>query len=405
MIIIFQLLFFYFSQADIYGEFILINEIGSFIPPKKSFFSPLSRKRNLIFLENQNRIILYSEGIFKPMIFDIQGNYLGYLETSFYYAQKTKYKKREMIAIPFGNILEFYTLKNKNLSSYHRLSVNEYIESFDFLEKEGDSFFIILSGSDKGENKIKIYNHKFKLISERLIKGKFFINNLYDTLILGIGKDFRRIVLLDINLRTLWEFDLKDLLITDYAVMDSFLVLATGDKEQEKGVIYFLSLKNGEIFETFPYNSFYSSDFKSVKIADIDNDTEKEIVISSGGKKGEVFIFKKAKERLVLKKKRVFKSLIPLANIVDVLILEIGDFVYDKKENKELLLLVTYEQKANSPLPNNFYFGQILLLDNRLKDIAELDLNFPIKDYLIINKKNKKETILVLLNDKLRFYE
>ncbi|MCS7249655.1 MAG: hypothetical protein N2323_00570 [candidate division WOR-3 bacterium] len=405
MVIIFQLLFFYFSQADLYGEFILINEIGSFIPPKTSFFSLLSRKRSLLFLENQNRIILYSEGIFKPLIFDIEGNYLGYLETSFYHAQKIRHKKKEIIVIPFGNVLEFYTLKNRTLSLHQRLLINEYIESFNFLVKDEDSFFIILSCSNKGEGNIKIYNHKFKLIAEKLIKGKFFINNLFDTLILGIEKNFRKIILLDINLKILWEFNLEDLLITDYSVMDNILVLATSDEKQEKGRLYFLSLKNGKLLEIFPLNSFYSSGFKSVKIEDIDNDKEKEIIVGSGGKKGEIFIFKKLKDKLTLKKKKVFLPKLPLVDFVNIVILEINDFVYDKDKNKELLFLITYEQKTKNLLPNNFISGEVLLLDKKLKEIADLSLNFPIKDYLIVNKKNKKEMVLVLLAEKLKFYE
>ncbi|MEO0113569.1 MAG: hypothetical protein ABIK80_06395, partial [candidate division WOR-3 bacterium] len=72
---------------------------------------------------------------------------------------------------------------------------------------------------------------------------------------------------------------------------------------------------------------------------------------------------------------------------------------------KELILLVTYEEKTNSSLPNNFNSGQIILVDNKLKDIADLDLNFPLSDFLIIDKKSKKETLLVLLTEKLKFYE
>ncbi|MEO0089236.1 MAG: hypothetical protein ABIK56_01735 [candidate division WOR-3 bacterium] len=405
MVIILYLLFHYFSQADLYGEFILTNEVGSFIPPKISFSSRLKRKRSLLFLENYNKIILYSEGIFKPLIFDIQGKYLGYLETSFYYAQKINYQKKEIIVVSFGNSLGFYTLKNKTLSLYRKLLINEYIEDFDIFKKDNNSFFIILSCCDKKENKIKIYNQNFKLISEKIVKEKFLINNLFDTLILGIKKDLKKIVLWDINLKTLWEFSLKDLLITDYTVNESILIIATSDVNQEKGILYFLSYKNGKILETFPFGSFYSFGFSSVKVSDIDNDNEKEILASTGGKKGEVFILKSSKEKLIIKKKRIFHSLLSLANLTNILILETDDFIYDKDKNKELLLLITYQQKTNPPFLNNFISGQILLVDNKLKDIADLDLNFPIKDFLIVNKKNKKESVLVLLSEKLKFYE
>ncbi|MEO0130711.1 MAG: hypothetical protein ABIK76_03365 [candidate division WOR-3 bacterium] len=405
MVIVLSLLFYYFSQADLYGEFILTNEIGSFIPPKVSFSSRWDRKRSLLFLENHNKIILYSEGIFKPLIFDIQGNYLGYLETSFCYAQKINYQKKEIIAVPFGNSLGLYTFKNRTLYLYRKLLINEYIENFDIFKKDNNSFFIILSCRDKKENKIKIYNQNFKLILEKVVKENFFINNLFDTLILGIEKDLKKIVLWDINLKTLWEFSLKDLLITDYTVNESILIIATSDANQEKGILYFLSYKNGKILETFPFDSFYSFGFSSVKVSDVDNDNEKEILLSTGGKRGEVFILKRSKGKLIVKKKRVFQPLLPFANIANLLLLEIDDFIYDKDKNKELLLLVTYQQKASVPLFNNFISSQLLLLDNKLKDIADLDLDSPIKDFLIVNKKNKKESVLVLFSNKLKFYE
>lgn len=406
MIVILPLLFYYFSQADLYGEFTLMKEIGSFIPPKVSFSSPFCRKRSLLFLENPNKIILYSEGIFKPLIFDTEGNYLGHLEKFFYHAQKINYKKREIVAIPFGNTLEFYTWKNKRLVFYQQLLVNEYIESFNFLKKGEDSLFIVLNCSDKDKNKIKIYDQKFRLKAEEIVKGKFFIDNLFDTLILGIEKNFQKIILWNIDLKTLWEFSLKDLLINDYVAAESLLIIACGDTNQEKGVLYFLSVKNGKVLETFPFDSFYSLSFSNVKISDIDNDNEKEIILTASGKRGEVIILKRAREKLILrKKKRGFLPSLPSANIVNTLILEIDDFIYDKNKNKELLLLVTYQQKINNFLPNNFISGQILLVDNRLKDIADLDLNFPIKDFLVVNKKNRKESVLVLLTDKLKFYE
>lgn len=405
MIIFLRLVFFYFSQANIYSEFILTNEIGSFVPLKTSFFSPLNRKRSLLFLESQNKIILYSEEIFKPLIFDTQGNYSGYLEASFYYAQKINYQKKELIAIPYGNVLEFYIFKNKTLSPFGRLLINEYIESFKFFKKDDDSFFIVLSCVDKKENKIKIYNQNFKLIAEELVKGKFFIDVLFDSLILGIEKNFQKIVVWSINLKTLWEFNLKELLINDYAVADSIIILATSDVDQEKGILYSLSLKNGKILEIFPSNSFYPFSFRSIKIADVDNEPDKEIIGTTGGKKGEIVILKSIKNKLVIKKKRSFQPIISLTDIVNVLILEIDDFIYDNEKNKELLLLITYEEKTKGPLPNNFIYGQILLLNNKLKEIADLDLKSPIKDYLIVDKKNKKETVLVLFSDKLRFYE
>ncbi|MEO0113384.1 MAG: hypothetical protein ABIK80_05450, partial [candidate division WOR-3 bacterium] len=373
MIFLSLLFFSYFSQADIYGEFILTNEIGVFIPPKFSFSSLLQRKKRLLFLENCNKILLYSEGVFKPLIFDAQGNYLGYLETSFYYAKKVKYQKKEMIVIPQGNVLGFYTLKNKGLNLYRKLLLNEYIEDFNFLISR-DSFFIVLSCSDEKENKIKIYNQNFKLITEKSLIGKFLIEPLFDTLILGIEKSFKKLVLLNKNLQLLWEFQLKDLVLNDYAVWESLLIMVGSDTNQEQGALYFLSLKKGKIIDTFPFGFFYPFGFSSVKTADIDNDTEKEIILSASGKKGEIIIFKRVKDKLIVKKKRVFQPLNPWINNVNVLILEVDDFIYDKNRNKELILLVTYEEKTNSSLPNNFNSGQIILVDNKLKDIADLDL-------------------------------
>ncbi len=403
MIIILPLLFSYFSQANIYGEFILTNEIGSFILPKFSFSSPLERKKSLLFLENYNKIILYSEGVFKPLIFDIKGNYLGYLETVFYYAQKVEYQKKEMVVLPKGNILGFYTLKNKNLNLYRKLLINEYIESFDFLTNH-DSLFIVLSCSDKKENKIKIYNQNFKLITERVIDEKFFIKNL-DTFLLAIGKDLKRIMLLNRNLQILWEFNLKDLFINDFALWESLLILVCGNLNQDKGRLYFLSFKKGKILETFPFDYFYPLAFNSIKVADIDNDTEKEIVVTASGRKGEIIIFKIIKDKLILKKKRTFSSFTSLVNMVNVQILGVDDFIYDKNNNKELILLITYEEKKDVFLLNNFNSGEILLLDNKFKDIADLDLDFPLSDFLILNQKNKKRTVLVVLTEKLKFYE
>jgi hypothetical protein len=398
-------LFSFFCQADLYGEFILTNEVGLFAPLKNTFFSLLFHKKSLLFLENSNKIILYGERLFKPLVFDAEGNYLGYLETVFYDAKKFEDKNKELIAVPFGNVLKFYRLKNKTLTFSQQLRLNEYIISFDFLKKRADSFLVILSLSDKKENKIRIYNQKFKLLTEKAIKEKIFVNNLFDTLILGITEDFKKIILWDIKLNTLWEFNLKNLLITDFATTDSFLILATSDQNKEKGLLYFLTLKNGKIFKTFPEDSFYLLGFSGVKVADLDNDGIKEVCVSAFGKKGEVLIFKWLKEKLIFKKRLSFPAQIPVRPEVNTFLLEINDFIEDKDKNKELLLLVTYEQKNSLPLPNNFIAGNILLLDNKLKDIAQLDLISPVSDYLVVSKKNKKENVLVVLAEKLKFYE
>jgi len=404
--IFFSFLFFnYFCQADLYGEFILTKEIGSFVTPKNTFFSLLSYKKSLLFLENSGKIILYGERFFKPLIFDVEGNYLGYLETSFNYAKKFKYENKELIAIPFGNVLKLYRFKNKMFSLYQQLRLNEYIISFDFFKKKGDSFLIILSLNDKKENKIRIYDQKFRLLAEKVIKEKIFVNNLLDTLILGITEDFKKIILWDSQLNTLWEFHLKNLSITDFVVSDSFLVLAASDKNKEKGRVYFLTLKNGKIFKTFPEGSFYFLGFSGIKICDLDNDGIKEMSLSAFGKKGEILIFKWAREKLILKKRLSFLPQIPVRPEVNTFLLAADDFIDDKNKNKELLLLVTYEQKNSLPLPNNFIAGNILLLDNKLKDIAQLELISPISDYLVVTKKNKKENVLVVLAEKLKFYE
>lgn len=395
----------YFSQADLYGEFILTKEIGSFVPFQNTFFSLLSQKKSLLFLENSNKIILYGEKLFKPLIFDVEGNYLGYLETSFYYAKKFQYKDKELIAIPFGNVLKLYHFKNKTFSLYQQLRLNEYIISFDFFKKREDSFLVVLSLNDKEENKIRIYDQKFRLLAEKAIKEKIFVNNLFDTLILGIAEDFKKIILWNSQLKTLWEFHLKSLSITDFVVSDSFLILTASDKNKEKGRVYFLTLENGKIFKTFPEGSFYLLGFSGVKVCDLDNDGIKEMSLSAFGKKGEVLIFKWAREKLILKKRLSFLPQIPVRPEVNTFLLAADDFIDDKNKNKELLLLVTYEQKNFLPLPNNFIAGSILLLDNKLKDIAQLELISPISDYLVVNKKNKKENVLVVLAEKLKFYE